>query len=46
MKKNDIEKIIEDMCDNYCKMPFVCKTQDELDAVCNDCPLTKLYKQI
>jgi hypothetical protein len=49
-KKELIEEVKEDMCDNYCKYPFEYLMQYEdpedahekmLDEVCNDCPLTK-----
>ena len=32
-----IEETAEKFCDNYCKYPYVCKTQDELDEVCEQC---------
>lgn len=32
-----IEETAEKFCDNYCKYPYLCKSQDELDEVCDHC---------
>lgn len=40
-----IEAMKEDICDNYCKYPVIWheEHQDEdLEEVCNNCPLNKL----
>lgn len=36
-----IDKVQSEMCDGYCRKPFEC-TEDELEAVCERCPLLKL----
>lgn len=36
---SQMEKIVEQFCDHYCKWPERCQTEDELYAnYCNDCP--------
>lgn len=40
-KMKDIEKIQSEMCDGYCRKPFEC-TEEELESVCERCPLLKL----
>lgn len=39
----DIEKIKEQMCDDYCKYP-ICDdvTMEEMHDICENCPLNKL----
>ena len=27
------------MCDQYCRFPFT-ETEEELEKICNDCPIT------
>lgn len=38
----EIEKIKEEMCDKYCKMPDLASDQEELDEFCKYCPLNNL----
>lgn len=42
MLEQELEALRENFCENYCKYPFICKTQDELDGICEECPLDKL----
>lgn len=37
----ELEKIKEDICDNYCKHPLF-DTGEELKAHCETCPLRRL----
>ena len=43
-----IESIVDDMCNNYCKMPYKYSANDwedvrySVDSPCNDCPLNRL----
>lgn len=30
------------ICDEYCKYPGICKTQDALDDICSRCPLDNM----
>lgn len=32
-----IQETAEKICDGYCKYPYLCKSQDELDEVCEQC---------
>lgn len=36
-----LEEIASEICDHYCKYPYQCKTEEELQAVCWDCPLVE-----
>lgn len=38
--------LIEDVCDNYCRHTFAPLTQEELDSICDGCPLSKLHDLI
>lgn len=42
MLEQELEAIREVFCDKFCKYPFICKTQDEIDDICEECPLNKL----
>lgn len=35
-----LEEISEEMCDKYCKYPEMHLTEDELMAICENCPMT------
>lgn len=38
----DVDKIVEEMCDHYCKYPDM---DDEItETVCKDCPLNRLLE--
>lgn len=37
-----IQEVINDVCDNLCKFPSICKTEEELMEHCDECPLNKL----
>lgn len=41
-KEQAKEQAKTDICKNYCRFPFNTGTQEELDAICADCPLTNL----
>ena len=38
--------LIEDVCDNYCRHGIAPITQEELDSICDGCPLSKLHDLI
>lgn len=38
------EEIMALVCDHLCHFPFVC-AQDQLDELCQTCPLEKLLKK-
>lgn len=29
-------------CDEFCKYPLILHTEDDLDAICSSCPLTRV----
>lgn len=41
-----VEEIIEEVsvkiCDDYCKYPNMCRKEDDLLKICDECPLNKL----
>ena len=41
-KQTLIEEVVEHICDEKCKMPDIC-SNDELDDVCDKCPLNDLW---
>lgn len=42
MTIGDIKKIKEEMCDDYCKLPYAAVDEEELQELCKYCPLNKL----
>lgn len=40
-----LEEIVSQMCDYYCKWPYVCQSSERLNDVhCERCPLNKLLE--
>lgn len=39
IEKSEFNDMVEKMCDEYCKMPDICPTQERLDRHCAECPL-------
>lgn len=42
MDSERLEKITGEFCDKYCKYPCKTKNQDELDEICESCPMNEL----
>ena len=42
MSNEEFEKFVEQFCDGYCKFPYICKTQEQLETACDNCPITKI----
>ena len=42
MNSEALEKITEKFCENYCKFSQECKDQNELDDICDECPMNEL----
>ena len=42
MSKEDIEKIREEMCDSFCRVPYEADNEEEATELCKLCPLNKL----
>ena len=38
----NIEEIKEQICDEYCKWPFIVDNEGDLNEICENCPLNKL----
>ena len=39
IERSEFNEMVEKMCDEYCKMPDICATQERLDRHCAECPL-------
>ena len=39
ISKDRLNTAIERICDGYCKKPEEADSQEELNRICNDCPL-------
>lgn len=37
-----LNAVIEAICDDYCKMPDICETQERLNRHCTECPLNNI----
>ena len=37
-----IDDVVQDMCDNYCKMADLASNEYEMGILCEDCPLDRL----
>lgn len=42
-KIEDMNYIPEICCDEYCKYPGRCRSQDEMDQICDGCKLAELF---
>lgn len=42
IRKNPVEELTEEICDNLCKYPVSDMTQDELDKKCEHCILNRI----
>ena len=46
MGEADFESFAERFCDGYCKFPYICETQEEMETICDSCPLKELEELI
>ena len=37
-------EIKEQICDEYCRFPFLLETQEELNRKCEECPLNEVQQ--
>ncbi len=44
--QEQFETLVEPFCDKYCKFPFKCKTEEELEKACTDCQAQKLVEKL
>ena len=42
----EIEQLTEQFCDHYCKYPEMFKDQNELDDICDSCPINQLADEL
>lgn len=42
MNDQEYEKLVEPFCDSYCKFPYICKDEEQLETVCAGCPIVKM----
>jgi len=45
MTREEIEEIIETMCDDFCIWPTECPTEERLHKHCEECPLNRLKER-
>ena len=46
-QKSAVSILVEacaDICDNYCKYPESCSSEDELEEHCERCPMNKIFE--
>ena len=43
-KFEDMDRIPEICCDEYCKYPQQCRTQEDMDQICDRCKLAKMFE--
>jgi hypothetical protein len=46
MNDEKYEKLCERFCDNYCRFPYICKDEKQLETVCESCPICKMAEEI
>ena len=46
MVEDKIAELTEKFCYNYCKYPGTCSNQDELDQVCDECPMNRVVEML
>ena len=42
-KFEDMDRIPEICCDEYCKYPQQCRTQEDMDQICDECKMAELF---
>ena len=42
-KIEDMDDIPQICCDEYCKYPQQCRTQEDMDQICDRCKLAKMF---
>lgn len=45
MNEQEYEKLVEPFCDSYCKFPYICKDEEQLETVCEACPIVKMAER-
>ncbi|MBO5019052.1 MAG: hypothetical protein J6D52_00150 [Clostridia bacterium] len=45
MNDQEYEKLVEPFCDSYCKFPYICKDEEQLETVCEACPIVKMAER-
>lgn len=46
IRKNPVEELTEEICDNLCKYPVSDMTQDELDEKCERCIVNRIVEVV
>ena len=46
MSDEKYEKLCERFCDGYCKFPYICKTEEDLESKCESCPICEMVNEI
>lgn len=45
MNDEKFEKLCEPFCDNYCRFPYICTDEEQLETVCEACPIQELAEK-
>ena len=43
MTKQKLEEITGKFCDKYCRFPYICGNEKQLETVCDSCPMNELF---
>ncbi len=43
MDTKQLETLTAKFCDEYCKFPCEIKEQEDLEKICNECPMNELF---
>ena len=43
--RDKLNEAIEAICDEYCKWPFNTETQEDLNVICEECPLRNITEE-
>lgn len=46
MLEQELEAMRQVFCDKYCKYPYICESEEEIDGICEECPLNKLAEVV
>ncbi len=46
MLEQELEAMRQVFCDNYCKYPYICESEEHMEGICDECPLNKLAELV
>lgn len=39
----ELQEIVAEICDHYCRYPYMLEDQERLDGICKGCPLNRIW---